>query len=77
MKTITLPVHEVLARGSEGPFLCAICEYFTGPTTCHHPYIRQHFGGTVGDDWCCDFFHKTGGRALGKMEPRQTSTGSV
>lgn len=53
-----VPYHRVLARGTDGPFLCSMCEYFRAPTRCLHSYIVQHFGGTVGGDWCCDFFEK-------------------
>lgn len=53
-----LPKHDVLADGSKGPFLCAVCEYFRDPDTCTHEYIKRYYGGNVGADWCCDFFEK-------------------
>lgn len=53
-----LPEHHVLAKGTDGPFLCSLCEYFRAPDRCVHDYIVEHFGGEVGGDWCCDFFEK-------------------
>lgn len=68
---MTVPDHRVLARGSDGPFLCSMCEYFHAPTRCTHPYIVQHYGGTVGGDWCCDFFEKnTHFVSLGRLQTR-------
>lgn len=55
---MNLPDHQVLAKGTDGPFLCSLCEYFRAPDTCTHEYIVEHYGATVGGDWCCDFFEK-------------------
>lgn len=63
-----LPKHDVLADGSKGPFLCGLCEYYREPNTCVQSYIKEHFNGHVGYDWCCDFFER---------DPKLGSTGSL
>lgn len=58
-KTIMLPFHKVLARASEGPFLCSNCEYARDHATrCTHDYIVKHFGPSIAPGDCCDFFEK-------------------
>lgn len=64
-KTITLPMHKVFAKGSDGPFKCGTCVYFNGEDACRHPYIVKHHGKAVDDDDCCDFHTKKRGKKLG------------
>ena len=41
----------------QGPFQCANCEYFTGPSSC------QKVGGPINPEGICTFFESGGGAA--------------
>lgn len=56
-KTITLPMHDVFAKASEGPFRCGNCEYYKH-SKCTQDYIVKHHGPDVEPGDCCDFFEK-------------------
>ena len=69
---MTVLAHEIYQPAKDGPFLCGHCQWFSAPTTCHHPEIIKLRRGVVEFGGCCDYYQrgKASGQPLSKLGAR-------